>query len=199
MPVVKVTYQRYNRVYVLKTRTINLWQVCKPWRRVKNTLQVCWCCVLLQSPELEKFLLSLSHTTLIGRQVPDNRPLGDHLCSDALKFVNGDIYYVLACLCCGNRSKKFLSVRAACDCEYCQVVREMRNNYIFMGPSPLILHATVSKEKPSGQRTLQALRLFRKLVRTHISAKASTALLAGAVASRGSSIRGTTSGAEVLS
>ena len=48
MPVVKVTYQRYNRVYVLKTRTINLWQVCKPWRRVKNTLQVCWCCVLLQ-------------------------------------------------------------------------------------------------------------------------------------------------------
>ena len=44
------------------------------------------------------------------------------------------------------------------------MVREMRNNYIFMGPSPLILHATVSKEKPSGQRTLQALRLFRKLL-----------------------------------
>ena len=42
-------------------------------------------------------------------------------------------------------------------------------------------------------------RRFIKKVRTHISAKASTALLAGAVASRGSSIRGTTSGAEVLS
>ena len=115
-------------------------------------------------PGLEKFLLSLSHTTLIGRQVLDNRPLGDHLCSYALKFVNGDIYYVLACLCCGNRNKHCLSVRAACDCDYCQTVRDMRNNYIFMGPSPLILHATVSKEKPSGERTLRALRLFRKLL-----------------------------------
>jgi hypothetical protein len=114
-------------------------------------------------PFLEKFLLSMSYTTLIGKKVIESKPLGEHLCSYALKFVTGDIYYVLACLSCGKKTTDD-SVAAACDCEDCEVIRQMRNNYIFMGPSPLILHATLSGHKPNGDITLDALRAFRNLL-----------------------------------
>jgi hypothetical protein len=75
---------------------------------------------------LEKFLLSMSYTTLIGKKVIESKPLGEHLCSYALKFVTGDVYYVLACLSCQKTKRG--QVAAACDCEYCEVVKQMRNN-----------------------------------------------------------------------
>ena len=112
---------------------------------------------------LEELLISLSRTTLIGRKVGDHRPIGEHLCSYALTSISGDMYYVLANLNCTR--KKNHEIIDNCACANCITIREMKNNYVFMGPSPLILHATLSnKRKPNGHRTLEALRKVRQLL-----------------------------------
>ena len=113
----------------------------------------------------EKFLLSLSRTTLIGRKIADSRPIGDHLCSYALTSIMGDIYYVLERLSCIQQGKKCQGKMATCSCPSCQTLRTFRDTYVFMGPSPLVLHKTLSnKKKPNGHTTLEALRKIRDLL-----------------------------------
>ena len=118
------------------------------------------------SKALEEFMLALSKATLLGKMIPTAKPFAEHLCSYALKFVSGDIYFLLASLsCCGEATARG-SIRHDCSCKSCECVRRLRGNYIFMGPSPLILHATMSRTKVDGTRTLHALREFRALLCT---------------------------------
>ncbi len=77
--------------------------------------------------------------------------------------VNGDIYYFLACLNC-MEATNLRKVRAVCTRKNCVIVRKLRRTDIFIGPSPLALHATISKHKISGERTLEALKTFRRLL-----------------------------------
>ena len=93
--------------------------------------------------ELESFMLHLSSVTLLGRSsLPAKDDFGDKICSYALKFVMGDVYFLLAMLLCAEVEERGAGiVKATCICCACKLVRRLRGDYIFMGPSPLILHA----------------------------------------------------------
>ena len=114
---------------------------------------------------IEAMMVGLSKITLLGRKAGDEAKFGEQICSYPLKFVMGDVYYILANMLCSDDATAHGAVlKPTCKCNGCRFLRKVRGEYIFMGPSPLILHATLSKEKPSGVRTLPALRKTRKLL-----------------------------------
>ena len=111
--------------------------------------------------KLETFMVSLSKITLLGRSEKPSDSLGDRLCSYPLKFIMSDIYYLMAKLMCRSTGEKPF---AECQCQTCCLMQRLRGSYIFMGPSPLILTATLANRRPDGDKTLTVLRKARSVL-----------------------------------